>query len=76
MGAKLHACACVCHLVVMYVSCHMRLTVAWTWRDLNVEGYYVAIVRMFSRMWVNGSLTGVDQYCNDLDFSILLFWGN
>ena len=45
----------------------MRLTVAWTWRDLNVDGYYVAIVRMFLRMWMNGSLWG-HQYSNGFSF--------
>ena len=41
---------------------------------MNVDGCNVAIVIMFLRMWVNGSLTGVNQYSKGLDFAILLFW--
>ena len=43
---------------------------------MNVNGYYVAIVRMFLRMWANGSLTGVNQYNKGLGFAILLAWIN
>ena len=43
---------------------------------MNVDSYYVAIVRMFLRMCVNGSLTGVNRYSKGLDFAILLFGGN
>ena len=38
---------------------------------MNVDGYYVAIVRMFLRMWANGSLTVVNQYSKGLS---LLFY--
>ena len=39
------------------------------------DGYYVAIARMFSRMWVNESLTGVNQYSNGFRFCYFIDLG-